>query len=119
MRATRREGRLVLVLALVAMVVQSQNKYLILYASCRPARSHSARHRTRRSQHPSPRLPARLLRGPPRTHHVCPLAPADLVQDIIRRAKRRIFLSSLYIGPAEHQLVRVLSFLSPPLTRPS
>lgn len=29
-------------------------------------------------------------------------------QDIVRRAKRRIFLSSLYLSASEHHLVRVL-----------
>ena len=44
------------------------------------------------------------------------LTRAHISQDIVRRAKRRIFLSSLYLA-SEHQLVRVLASRVPPLTR--
>ncbi|KAI9571267.1 hypothetical protein HD554DRAFT_2074743 [Boletus coccyginus] len=42
----------------------------------------------------------RVLDSPPRFH-------ATLI-DIVRRAKRRIFLSSLYLGPSEHPLLASL-----------
>lgn len=42
------------------------------------------------------------------TIHLVSSANYNMMQDMIRNARERIFLSSLYIGSSEHELVRVL-----------
>lgn len=110
MRTTKPgRGQLVALDAMVGVELISQ------HALPQPPRCHSARHQHTRHRNTRARQPTRVL---PSSYRACSCscsrsAPTHPTQDIVRRAKRRIFLSSLYLSASEHHLVR----LRPPRVR--